>query len=234
MPATVVQLLLQWLELGQWGLGRQTQSPFRDPGSTKHLGQDLAVFLGMRDSEQMHRLRMPIQRGNNSHHNTNTDEQPEELSLGPELEQRASKILALLKKLEQSIRDLMSVAWEQEYERRDMLEEMQGLNQLLQETIAMIGPPELSQEAASALAKYLDERVLVEKSRNWELGYQCRDLQEDLLKLQLQLRSSVPVKDIAHPPWKERTAMEKAMADRIVELEDRLRNPKGRGRSCSV
>lgn len=43
----------------------------------------------------------------------------------------------------------------------------------------------------------------------------------------------MPFEDIAHPPWNERAAMERAISD-IVELEDRPGNPKGRGRWCSI
>lgn len=169
-----------------------------------------------------------------THHNV-TNHEPD-LSLGPELEHRAARILELLSKLEMSIRDIMALAWEREYERRDLLEHINDLNHLMKATVELMTPrdAELSPQDMAALGRYFDGRILVEKAKNWELGYQCRDLQEDLWKLQLQLRSSVPVEDITFPPLKPRTAAERALADRIVELEDKLRNPKGRARSSSI
>ncbi|KAK0734067.1 hypothetical protein B0T26DRAFT_686936 [Lasiosphaeria miniovina] len=178
---------------------------------------------------EMQRLRVLALHGSNHRPG---DDHP--LSLGFDLERRASKILCLLAKLELSIRDIASIAWEVEYERRDLIEDIYGLDQLLKEAVSLMAPPELSSQAVTALGKYFDEALIKEKSKNWELEYQCRDLEEDLWKLQLQLRSSVPVEDITHPRWKPRTAMEKNLEDRIVELEDRLKHPKGRARSNSV
>lgn len=185
----------------------------------------------------MQHLRVPIQHGPNHSHDGDANDVP---SLGSDLEHQAAKILSLLAKFELSCRDLVSIAWEREYEGRDLIEQIQGLDQLIQTTISLMGPAlaaqehQLSSQSLSALGRYFDERVIREKSKNWELGYQWRDAEEDLLKLRLQLRSSVPVEDIAHPPWRPRTAMERSLEVRIVELEDRLRNPKGRGRSSSV
>lgn len=180
-----------------------------------------------------------LQRGNNNNTHTRPDSvsDQEPPSLGPDLERRATRILELLAKLEASVQDLMSLTWEQEYERRDMLEHIDDLNHLIKATVAIMKPAgseQLSTQSMAALGRYFDQRILIEKARNWELGYQCRDLQEDLWKLQLQLRSSIPVEDVTHPPLKPRTAMEKALTVRIVELEDKIRNPKGRGRSCSI
>jgi len=172
---------------------------------------------------------------NESHIRDNITNHEPDLSLGPELERRAAKILELLAKLEMPVQELVSLAWEGDYEQRDLLEHVNDLNHLIEATAALMKArdSELPQ-AMVALRRYFEERIVVEKAKSWELSYQCRDLQEDLWKLQLQLRSSVPVEDITHPPLKPRSAMERALADRIVELEDKLRNPKGRARSCSI
>src|SRR4051812_20186632 len=113
-------------------------------------------------------------RNNGSHNNGDITQHEPDLSLGRELEHRAAKILELLAKLEISIQDLMSIAWEHEYERRDLLEHINDLNQLIKATVALMRPheSELSPQAVDALGRYFDEKILLEKAKNWELSYQ--------------------------------------------------------------
>lgn len=144
-------------------------------------------------------------------------------------------------RLEEETKNLTAIAWEQEYERRDLVEDMQSLQQLLRDNLALRKTEDLPWWLKSVLESETDEKIQrleitlrAQRSRNWELTYYCRDLEEDLRKLEMQLQNSIPAADIEHPPWRPRTAMEEALAARIKELEAKIRNPKGRGRSNSV
>lgn len=69
---------------------------------------------------------------------------------------------------------------------------------------------------------------------NWELRWRCRDLQEQVTRLAMQLRDSVSLGDVDRPPWKPKTALERSLEKKILELEEKIHNPKGRGRSSTI
>jgi SMC interacting uncharacterized protein involved in chromosome segregation len=143
-----------------------------------------------------------------------------------DLDERADRIMGLLTKLEHAIEGLGAMVWEREEERSDMVEDILKLQQQLRDIMAEVG---------------LKERVLVleaslraERSKNWELEYQCRDLAEDVWRLEMQLRNSISTSDVEDPPWRPKTALERALESKVVDLEERIKNPKGRGRSRSM
>ncbi|KAK4161626.1 hypothetical protein QBC43DRAFT_323325 [Cladorrhinum sp. PSN259] len=149
------------------------------------------------------------------------------------------QILQLLDQLEESNAEFGAVVWEYDWERRDMLEDLQSIRQILREGILhsslyhstvqrVLGAD--SREVISDL----EAALRAERSKNWELAYYARDIEEDRWKLQVMLRSSVPVQDGLDPLSKAKTALERALELQIAELRESIRNPKGRGRSKSV
>jgi len=153
--------------------------------------------------------------------------------------------MVLLSKLDQALVGLGSLAWELDYDRSDLVEDVQNLRQLLRETIAgksdFHDPHSRPRLLEDAMNVSLEERIAdlelslrMERSRNWELDYRCNDLAEEIGRLENQLRNTITVADSLRPPWQPRTAMERALEGRILDLQDQIRNPKGRGRSSSM
>ncbi|KAK4186015.1 hypothetical protein QBC35DRAFT_502443 [Podospora australis] len=158
-----------------------------------------------------------------------------------DLNERAGRILALLSKLEQAASAITSLAWEREWERNDLLEDVQSLRQIIRETVARSSHNALPSGAKGVIEAGIQEKMQdletalkMEKSKSWELEEQCKDMGEDIGMLERQLRNSIAVGDVKSPPVLPRTALEKALQDRILELEDRMRNPMSRGRSRSI
>ena len=155
-----------------------------------------------------------------------------------DLDRRAARILTLLAKLGRAAERMGSLAWESEWDRTDLIEDVQSLRQMLRETIATGNPPQRAREMLEAGVEQriadLEVALRHERSRNWELEHRCRDLDEDVWNLQRQLRNSVPAGNVGTRPLQLRTALETALQTRIAELERQIRNPTGRGRSRSV
>ncbi|KAK5658172.1 hypothetical protein OQA88_2145 [Cercophora sp. LCS_1] len=150
------------------------------------------------------------------------------------------RILDLIRQLEAANIDFGALVWEYEWDMRDMLEEIQGLRQLLRQGITEsslasshvkksleAGPREIISDLEAALR--------AERSKNWELSYYARDVEEDKWKLQMKLRDSIPAGGDRNPLSKAKTALEITLEAEIAELREAIRNPKGgRGRAKSV
>lgn len=152
-------------------------------------------------------------------------------------DEAAPRILELLAQLEDANIDFGSLVWENEWDRRDVFEEIQTLRQMLRDGITEsslgtslvkkvmeAGPKEIMSDLEAALRR--------ERSRNWELSYHIRDVEEDKLKLKNRLRESVPLKN-ENPLSKAKTVMELELEVELAELRERLRDPKGHGRGRS-
>lgn len=158
-----------------------------------------------------------------------------------DFDERMRRIYMLLHQLEQAIKRITSLAWEADYQRSDSLEEIQVLRQLLRDGIYFSDRDDMPSALIEAVEASRDNVVtdlsaalLAEKAKNWELSYQCKDMDEDIWELSSKLRNSIiPMGNVTHPRWRQKTAMEQALEDKVVELEGKLRNPKGRGRSAS-
>lgn len=151
------------------------------------------------------------------------------------------KILDLLHQLESANISFGSLVWKYDWERRDMLEDIQALRQMLREGITQsslrISLVEKVMEAGpSEIISDLEAALRAERSRNWELSYHVRDVEEDKWKLQMRLRDSVPVAKGDNPLSRAKTAMELTLEMEVAELRELIRDPKrtGRGRSKSV
>jgi len=157
-----------------------------------------------------------------------------------ELEEGLQRILHLLTRLEKAVEEISSLAWEAEWDRNDLLEDMQSLRQLLHERIPRRGqattpPPPSEREAdREARVRGLEVALRVERSRNWELRELCADHEETIGKYEMQLRNSVPVGDVRRLSRKPRTALEAELENEIMRLRIRIEYPARRGRSRSV
>jgi len=89
-------------------------------------------------------------------------------------------------------------------------------------------------EAARAEAEKAREELAKQRSSNWMLKYQCMDIGEEVWRLNVWLRNSTALCDLAHPPPKPKTALERALEEKIATLEARIRNPMGRPRSTTL
>ncbi len=158
-----------------------------------------------------------------------------------DLDSRAECLLLLVWRLMDLLNQDRSLAWEQSYRIRDLTEEVQRLKDALSDSIPLVdraNPPFKPRTALEVAYEWREkglERHLAERLReNWELQYRCKDLQEHVWRLDMQLRDSVSLGDVERPPWKPKTALERALEKKILELDGRIRNPKGRGRSNTI
>jgi len=69
--------------------------------------------------------------------------------------------------------------------------------------------------------RFLAERLLHAESIKWELGYRCRDLAEDIWRLEVQLRNSGVVDNSKILLLTPRTALEIALEKEIQDLKQR-------------
>ncbi|KAK4461465.1 hypothetical protein QBC42DRAFT_178484 [Cladorrhinum samala] len=149
------------------------------------------------------------------------------------------RILELLDQLEEAQAEFGAMVWEYEWDRRDMLEDIHSMRQMLREGLVASSlfhsqvQRVLDADSKEIIAD-LEAALRAERSKNWELSYYARDVEEDRWKLQVRLRDSVPAQDGRNPLSKVKTAMERALEMEIAELRESMRNPKGRGRSKSV
>ncbi|KAK3988898.1 hypothetical protein QBC44DRAFT_397124 [Cladorrhinum sp. PSN332] len=149
------------------------------------------------------------------------------------------RILELLDQLEEANAEFGAVVWEYDWERRDMLEDMLSMRQMLREGILELDifhsqiQQVLDADAVEIISD-LEAALRAERAKNWDLSYRVRDVAEDKWKLQLRLRDMVPANDGINPLSKAKTALERALEMEVTELRESIRNPKGRGRSKSV
>lgn len=149
------------------------------------------------------------------------------------------RILELLDQLEEAQAEFGALVWEYEWDRRDMLEDIHSMRQMLREGLVASSlfhsqvQRVLDADSKEIIAD-LEAALRAERSKNWELSYYARDVEEDRWKLQVRLRDSVPAQDGRNPLSKAKTAMERALETEVAELRESIRNPKGRGRSKSV
>ncbi|KAK5652114.1 hypothetical protein OQA88_10756 [Cercophora sp. LCS_1] len=172
------------------------------------------------------------------------------------------EIVVLLSLLLGLLGDAASEAWERQYECADLREEVSRMRSQLRDSIplgdgaAQLHKPRSAwdvdcENAARAQdGKIADLRRKVrdleaelaalfarlkgELAKNWQLTYRCDDMREEVWRLNMQMRNSVSVVDVDYPPWKPKSALERVLERKIVDLEDRIRHPKGRGRSNSM
>lgn len=173
--------------------------------------------------------------------NTASDQQVHEAveAIHNNWDEAVPRILALLRQLEEANADFGALVWEYVWERRDMLEDIQILRQILREGIteAALSSPQVQQALEAGpleIIADLEAALRAERSKNWELSYRVRDVEEDVWKLQERLRNSVPATTAQDPLSNAKTAMELALEMEVAELREIIRNPKGRGRSKSV
>ncbi|KAK0716519.1 hypothetical protein B0T21DRAFT_375072 [Apiosordaria backusii] len=149
------------------------------------------------------------------------------------------RILELLDQLEEANAEFGALVWEYDWERRDMLEDIQSMRQMLREGIVESSffhsqIQRVLDADATEIISDLEAALRAERSKNWELSYYARDIEEDKWKLQVRMREIIPARDNLDPLSKAKTAMERALEMEIAELRETIRNPKGRGRSKSV
>jgi phage shock protein A len=135
-------------------------------------------------------------------------------------------------------------SWEHVYQIRDLTEQVQRFKRQLKDSLPIGDPEGFSQDAMSALevaqekmaeelrAKSLElevevgslkEELRAERSKGWELTYQCRDLREEVWRLKVHLSHSITIGD-----WEEglpvpKTARESALENQVRGLEKRVR-----------
>jgi len=181
----------------------------------------------------------------------------------PELDERASRILQLVKRIIELLsvdilvllKDEISAKWESDYRCRDLSEQVtklktelrgirsgsaaevaqddgiKGLTARIRELEARIEELEVESKPRDADKKKLAETL----SKNWELGYQCRDLSGDVWRLKQQLRRRIALGDVESLPFgRPKTALERALEKRIAELEGRGKHPRRKARSRSM
>jgi hypothetical protein len=185
---------------------------------------------------------------------------PEEEEDG--IDAASDHIMSMVSRLIKLMGEVSSRAWEREYQFSDLSEEVGRLKDQLRDSVSLgdrANPPRRPMTALevaykkAAQARQDDlrnlqqriqdleaeleaqrKRLLEEIGKNWMLGYRCRDMGEEVWRLNVWLRNSISFGDVEHPPWKPKTALERALEDKISDLEGRIRNPKGRSRSNTL
>ncbi len=115
--------------------------------------------------------------------------------------------------------------------RQDDLSNMQKRNGELESKLDAL---RAELEALRAELGRLRDLLARERSENWMLKYRCMDMGEEVWRLNVWLRNSIALCDRDHPPRKPKTALERALEEKIAKLEARIRNPMGRSRSHSL
>jgi len=177
----------------------------------------------------------------------------------PELDERAARILQLIKRILELLsvdvlvffRDEMAAKWETDYRCRDLSEEVTKLKKqmraveaghdsgaeikALKDRIRELEARVEELEHAPQLRHVEEKKKLTEaQSKNWELGYRCKDLSGDVSRLKQQLRRRIALGDVECLPFKPKTALERALEKRIDELEGRGKHPRRKARSRSM
>jgi hypothetical protein len=159
-----------------------------------------------------------------------------------DLDKQAEWIQVLIARLLELINRDGAKSWEQAYQIRDLAEEVHRLKRELSNS-QPIGDPDASREVLSALevaqektaeqqrAKMLElenelrllrDALQREKSKNWDLTYQCRDLREEVWRLMMHLGHSITISDWEEGPLVPKTAGERVLEDKVRGLEKRV------------
>ena len=172
----------------------------------------------------------------------------------PELDERANRILQLIKRIIELLsvdilvllKDEISAKWESDYRCRDLSEQVTKLKKELREIRTAAQDEEIKAskvrmreleariEQLESRPQDRDQKLIDALSKNWELGYRCKDLSGDVWRLKQQLRRRIALGDVESLPFKPKTALERALEKRIDELEGRGRHPRRKARSRSV
>ncbi|KAH6849649.1 hypothetical protein B0I37DRAFT_443797 [Chaetomium sp. MPI-CAGE-AT-0009] len=161
-----------------------------------------------------------------------------------DLDKQAEWIRVLIARLLELLNRDDAKNWERIYKIRDLTEEVQRLKRQLRDSLPIGDPDSPSEEAMSALevaqdkiAEALRAKILLleaelrglggalqrERSKNWDLEYQCQDLREEVWRLTMHLSHSVTISDWEEAPLVPKTARERALEERIRGLEKRVR-----------
>ncbi|KAL8387010.1 hypothetical protein RB595_010225 [Gaeumannomyces hyphopodioides] len=158
-----------------------------------------------------------------------------------ELDSRAERLLIHVWYLMTLLDHDRSLAWEQDYRIRDLAEEVQRLRDALRDSIPVtdrVNPPLKPRTALEVVyerrVKAAERHVADLLPENWELHWRCRDLLEHVEWLEMQLRNDVSPGDVDWSSLEPKTALERSLKKKILELEGKIHNPKGRGRSSSM
>lgn len=158
-----------------------------------------------------------------------------------DLDRQAHRIRVLFARLIERINGDGARCWEHVYQISDLTEEVQRLKGQLRNSLPIGYPDNASEEAISALEVMLDsdlrkarEELLRERSKNWDLEYQCRDLREEVWRLTMHLAHSIAISDWEESPVVHRTAREKALEEKVKGLERRVKELDDKARNRDV
>jgi polyhydroxyalkanoate synthesis regulator phasin len=174
-----------------------------------------------------------------------------------DLDKQAEWMKILIARLVEVLNRDDAKSWEQVYQIRDLTEQVQRFKRQLRDSLPIGDPDGTSQEAMSALevaqekmtealrarslrleaeVGSLREELRAERSKGWDLTYQCQDLREEVLRLKMHLSHSITIGD-----WEEglpvpKTARERALEEQVGGLERRIRdlNDKMRDRDVKM
>jgi hypothetical protein len=171
-----------------------------------------------------------------------------------DLDKQAEWIKALVARLLELINKDDAKSWEQAYQITDLAEELRRLKRELRNS-RLIGDPDASRDVISALevaqeraaeqqhAKILQleaelrlcrDALQREKSKNWDLTYQCQDLREEVWRLTMHLGHSITIGDWEEGRLVPKTTRERALEDRVGGLEKRVRELDDRAQTMNV
>jgi predicted RNase H-like nuclease (RuvC/YqgF family) len=157
----------------------------------------------------------------------------------------ARNIAVLITRLRSVLLGVMSWDWEREYRCNDLAEKVWRLEEQLKDIMPYgdwPDPPSLPRTALDAAdqqgieaftkeifdlrqgKRELEAQIQALQSQNWELGYKCSDLGEQVDRLKMQLQSSVALDNVPHASTQPKTAMERALEKRVRKLEGMVRN----------
>lgn len=175
-----------------------------------------------------------------------------------DLDKHAEGMKILIARLVEVLNRDDAKSWEHVYQIRDLNEQVQQFKRQLRDILPIGDPDDFPQDGAmSALevaqeqiaedlraksreleaeVESLREELRAERSKGWELTYQCQDFREEVWRLKVQLSHSVAIGD-----WEEglpvpKTARERALEDQVRGLEKRVRklNDKVRQRDVKM
>ncbi|KAH6636026.1 hypothetical protein F5144DRAFT_163306 [Chaetomium tenue] len=169
-----------------------------------------------------------------------------------DLNRQAEGVKTLIAKLREVLNRDDAKNWEQVYQIRDLTEQVQRFKRQLRDSLPIGDPDNVSQDAMSALevaqekmaealrAKILQlevelgnltEALRKERSKSWDLTYQCQDLREEVWRLTMHLSHSMTISDWEEGPLVPKTARERALEEkvrglekRVTELDDKAKN----------
>lgn len=174
-----------------------------------------------------------------------------------DLDRRAAGVQILIAKLREVLNRDDAKKWEQVYQIKDLTEQVQRFKRQLRDSLPIGDPDNFSQDAMSALEvaqekmtealrtkilqleaelRNLTEALRTERSKSWDLTYQCQDLQEEVWRLMMHLSHSMTISDWEEGPLVPKTARERVLEDKVRGLEKRVRelDDKARNRDLRI